>query len=670
MKSIPGYLRFPFLIFPAVVCIALPALLKSCSSAGTGENPIAEGVYLNHADSARYVGVEVCRSCHMDKFTSFKETGMGLSMEPASFQKSSADFTNAKVYDPHFDLWYRAHKTATDIFITEFRLSGKDTVHRRSEKVDYIIGSGQHTNSHLFSSNGYLYQMPMTYFTQEGKWDLPPGFENGGNTRFSRKIGLECISCHNAHPGFVAGSENKYLSVPTGINCERCHGPGSIHVDRMGKGKEVDTSKYIDYSIVNPGKLSADLQFDVCQRCHLQGNAVLAEGKSFTDFRPGMKLSEFMTVFLPRYSDSEDKFIMASHADRLKMSKCFLETAGKNTQADPLRPAKNTLTCVTCHNPHVSVKKTDKEYFNVKCMSCHPSGSHQKICSGREKEGEKANCISCHMPRSGSIDIPHVTVTDHFIRVPMKKTETEKIKTFIALQAVNHPNPSALTRAKAYIFQYEKFEKNPVYLDSAKYWIGKAGGEKVAALKVHLGFIEKDWKAISTLVEKEGEKIFLLSYVTDKSLDNAHAWTGYRAGEAYVNLGNPVKAIPFLAKAHELAPHHPDFLLKYANALFATGKRDEAHKFYEKLVGMEPSFAPGWCNAGFSFLSKGDAATAEKYYLKALQLDPDYEQVLVNLCGLYLGQKKKKEYEKVRFHLQKKYPGNPVLKQIPEKLPV
>ena len=65
--------------------------------------------------------------------------------------------------------------------------------------------------------------------------------------------------------------------MPSGIDCERCHGPGSIHVKQRQNGSKVDTSKYIDYSIVNPAKLSIDEQFDVCQRCHLQGNAILKE---------------------------------------------------------------------------------------------------------------------------------------------------------------------------------------------------------------------------------------------------------------------------------------------------------------------------------------------------------------------------------------------------------
>ena len=71
------------------------------------------------------------------------------------------------------------------------------------------------------------------------------------------------MSCHNAIPDFVLGSENKFHSIPKGIDCERCHGPGEIHVKQKFAGNIVDTSKYIDYSIVNPSKLPLDLQFDV-----------------------------------------------------------------------------------------------------------------------------------------------------------------------------------------------------------------------------------------------------------------------------------------------------------------------------------------------------------------------------------------------------------------------
>jgi hypothetical protein len=328
--------------------------------------------------------MKTCMLCHQDMHNTFIETGMGKSFEHAHKGKSSANFEHPMIYDKYSDFYYKAFWKNDSMYMHEFRLDKKDTIYQRIEKVDYIIGSGQHTNSHMQNSNGYFNQMPMTFYTQKKQWDLPPGFENGFNTRFNRKIGLECMSCHNSYPEFVLGSENKYKSVPEGITCERCHGPGSIHVAQRSSGTKVDTSKFIDYSIVNPAKLSIDRQFDICQRCHLQGNAILKEGKSFLDFKPGMKLSDFITVFLPKYSNADDEFIMASHADRLKQSKCFVVSYEKSMKqnANTLKPYKNAITCVTCHNPHLSVQATNNTKFNAACLNCHTNS--QQTTSKRQ----------------------------------------------------------------------------------------------------------------------------------------------------------------------------------------------------------------------------------------------------------------------------------------------
>jgi hypothetical protein len=326
----------------AIFIITLLAAVYNCSdNPETKENPKQTAdtlAWLNHADTAKYVGINTCRQCHQDIYNTFIKTGMGKSFDHATVQKTSAKFDHPLIYDKFSDFYYKAFWQNDSLKFLEYRLEGKDTVYKRTERVDYIVGSGHHTNSHIQSVNGYFNQMPMTFYTQKGEWHLPPGFEDGHNSRFKRKIGLECMSCHNAYPDFVEGSENKFTSVPEGINCERCHGPGSVHVQQRSTGSKVDTSRYIDYSIVNPAKLPIDLQFDLCQRCHLQGNAVLKEGKSFYDFKPGMKLSDYISVFLPKYKNADDEFIMASHVDRLKQSQCFIKTFESAKDNKSLRP--------------------------------------------------------------------------------------------------------------------------------------------------------------------------------------------------------------------------------------------------------------------------------------------------------------------------------------------
>lgn len=73
-----------------------------------------------------------------------------------------------------------------------------------------------------------------------------------------------------------------------------------------------------------------------------------------------------------------------------------------------------------------------------------------------------------------------------------------------------------------------------------------------------------------------------------------------RAAELLVGA-SPAVADPYMAMALQLAPHYPS----------------------------------AWANAGVLSLRKGDRATAERDYLKALALDPENSSALVNLMTLY-----------------------------------
>lgn len=631
-------------------------------------------VYLNHSDSAKYVGINTCRLCHQDIYNTFIETGMGKSFDVASIQKSAGDYHKSIIYDKIGDFYYKAFWDKDSLKFLEYRLQGKDTVYKRLETVNYIIGSGQHTNSHIQSVNGYLNQMPMTFYTQKKQWDLPPGFENGHNSRFMRKIGLECMSCHNSYPDFVLGSENKYNAVEKGIGCERCHGPGSTHVAERSKGTKIDTSKYIDYSIVNPAKLSIDRQFDVCQRCHLQGNTILKEGKSFYDFKPGMKLSDYMTVFLPKYKHADDEFIMASHADRLKQSQCFIKSFEKTKDTKSLKSYKDALTCVTCHNPHISVKETNKEVFNDACKKCHREqaqdglAENKKIFCSKKGITKTANCVSCHMPRSGSSDIPHVTVHDHYIRKPLNKKDKQGIKEFIGLYAVNEKNPGAVVKAKAYLNQYEKFETKAEYLDSALIYLKdktdldiKANFEPL----VQLYFAKANYNQIIAYTNRLTDKYAFDAILNKKSYSNDNAWTSYRIGEAFYNTGNLQRALLYYKNAVTLAPYAFDFRNKFASALASNQQWNEAESEFNQILQENPKHVSALTNLGFIKLNKGEVKSCETLYKKALSFDPDYEPLLLNIAGYYAY---KKDFMQSRKYLEKILKRNPNHQQAKQAL--
>lgn len=579
--------------------------------------------YLNHHDSIKYVGINACKQCHYDKYESFIRTGMGASFGIADSTKSVANINgHSLIYDDHLDFYYHPQWKEKNLFLKEFRLNENgDTVYSQTVKVDYVVGSGQHTNSHIYSRNNHLFQLPFTWYEQESKLDLPPGYENGFNVRFNRIIGLECMSCHNAMPeAFVMGSSNKFTSIPQGIDCERCHGPGEAHIKKIQSGDFTDTSNSIDYSIVNPGKLDSQLQFEICQRCHLQGNMVLKDDKSFFDFKPGMKLNSVMDVYLPKFEGEGDQFIMASHVDRFKSSKCFQQS--------------DDYTCTSCHNPHVSVKETKIQIFNNKCISCHNA---EPVCTEdpiKIKEAEN-NCVSCHMPASGSIDIPHVTVHDHYVRKNYSAIDTNGFGKFIGLISINNKNPSLKSKVKAYLQQYERFNEQGFLLDSALRFIYKYDpSKKDFSLWIHYLYLKKDFSEIEELTEKIGKEK-LLALNTKMSYSNQDAWTCYRIGEASIKSNNIQKALIFYNRACELAPYISDFRNKLGVAFLKDNNFKDAEREFKLVLKENPSHKEGLNNLGYCYLQDFKYDESISLFKLALDQDPDYLLAWLNLANAY-----------------------------------
>ncbi len=634
----PRFLK-PFLAFLLIICATLPAFFCNAPDANNATSK-PESPWLNVYDtSVHYAGMDACRGCHNDIYETFIKTGMGQSFGFANKEKSAADFDkHALVYDPDLDFYYKPFWINDSLFIKEYRLEGKDTTHVRIQRVDYIIGSGQHTNSHIFNANGYLYQAPITFYTQKRKWDLAPGFERGASSRFNRLIESECMTCHNGYPDFVANSLNKYVSLKTGIDCERCHGPGSLHVAEKTAGNIVDTAKTPDYTIVNPRRLSTELQNNVCQRCHLQGIAVLNDEKNFFDFRPGMNLSEVMNVFMPQYEGAEDKMIMASHVERMKKSECYI-VSGK-------------MSCITCHNPHVSVKFTPETQYINACQTCH-GGSSQVHCSENIKlrEAKGNNCITCHMPKNGSIDIPHVAVTDHYIRKrPVSNLEQDKIRAFLGLECFNNDRTDAITKARAYMEFYERYNPNPGLIDSALFYLGKQKKtekeEKQNRDFIRAYFLLKNYPKVT-------------KYAASMKPENiTDGWTAYRIGEAFFLQNKAPQALPFYKKATEILKYSHDFQSKYGTCLLALGKNKEAMDVFQFINAENPNYLSANTNLGYLFMQQGNSTMAYEFLKKANNLDPDYEQNLINLAVWYHNNGANAEAGKVLEHLLKKHPEN------------
>ncbi len=590
--------------------------------------------FRNLGDSAHYVGITACKGCHSEKHATFIETGMGQSFHLAERKYSKADFKNVKpVYDKKNDLYYYPFWKNERLYIQEFQLRGRDTIHNRIEQISHIIGSGQHTNSHFWMDGQHLFQAPLTFYTQKGIWDLPPGYEDF-NTHFNRKIDIECLSCHTGMPQTKEGSDNIFNKLPLGIDCERCHGPGSLHIKEKSSGIIVNTNKQADYSIVNPKRLPWKLQVDICQRCHLQGNNVLKPGKKFTDFRPGMHLDSIFTVYMPSQK-GDNAFVMAGHAERFQMSACF---KGSNKGDLTKYNADINFTCINCHNPHVSVKKTNQDQFNNTCKSCHnPESQKSKLhqCKLPEIDRSKSTCVGCHMPSSNTKDIPHVSIHDHYIsRTNTKynlqnngKLNGKTVNEIIGLQAVNSKNPSNRELFNAYVSYFEKFDSKMLYLEKAKAFYNDPSVELTIKIQYHYNL--REHAQIIALWETKSNR-------EQKDALQSDAWTQYRLAKSY-DLNTPSqgqKALSHYEKSCGVMPWNSDFTAEYANALVRAGRISQAKEIIVEAIKHQQKNELLHFNLGNCYYRENNIGGAIKEYEMARSLNPRSQAILI-LIDIY-----------------------------------
>jgi hypothetical protein len=269
---------------------------------------------------------------------------------------------------------------------------------RAEASVSYAIGSGVRGVGYVFEREGRLYQSPISWYTQAQKWGLSPGYESH-NFHFDRPIESQCLFCHSNRVQPVDLAVNHYkepvFALGAAIGCERCHGPGELHV----RGQEIVDGR--DLTIVNPRHLDKVRRAAVCEQCHLLGEQRIGRlGGGEFDYRPGM----LPTLAYAVYGRSSDNGIRAvGHVEQMKASRCFRASSGQ-------------LGCTSCHDPHQVPAAGDRvSHFRARCLSCH----EQKKCSLEESTRRAVDradsCIKCHMPKLQSTEIAHVSTTDHRI---------------------------------------------------------------------------------------------------------------------------------------------------------------------------------------------------------------------------------------------------------------
>lgn len=364
--------------------------------------------------NAGYLSDTTCTTCHSEIAEAYRHNGMARSFKDLHESAPLGELTgtDSSMEDSRQGYQYRAFIEQGRVVQEESQLQRRASGgHKARQVARFSVGSGDHAQSFVAERNGYLYQLPLAWFADEQLWKFSPGYELM-NRRFDRPITPGCIACHGTNAAHREPTRNRYeLPIHDGISCQRCHGPGAKHVAYWNERKDRSADKPEEFNarrvdgvsqLVNPGKLSPDLANDICLQCHLQGDVTLHQpGHDAFSFRPGRKLSDHRLDFLVR-TDKPDAFGVASHGARMMRSRCYLEGERK-------------LTCMHCHDPHVSIRDVTREFFDARCADCHAPESCGREASAAEKK-VAAGCVKCHMPQRATREGQHLVFTEHWIQ--------------------------------------------------------------------------------------------------------------------------------------------------------------------------------------------------------------------------------------------------------------
>lgn len=269
--------------------------------------------------------------------------------------------------------------------------------------VKYVVGSGRHSLTYLVETDGFLVESPVTWYASRKAWGMSPGYDGPEHLSFERAVGEGCLDCHAGRAVARDRSLHRMDVLETTIGCERCHGPGSLHVARHTAPPEpaspgAPASATGDETIVNPARLPRALAEAVCQQCHLRSTAtIISAGKRHSDYRPGLPLQSFRQDY--RLETREADMTVVGHVEQLQLSRCYTQS--------------RDLTCLTCHSAHAAEAHPPAAHYNALCRNCH---SAEECRADVAVRGSDDNCVSCHMPSSDT-EIPHLAFTHHRIGV-------------------------------------------------------------------------------------------------------------------------------------------------------------------------------------------------------------------------------------------------------------
>lgn len=616
------------------------------------ENGNGKPALLPAGSNAGYVNAAACMGCHRKIWETYKKTGMGRSLTRPSPEAMVEDFSRPILFyhqasDQHYTIYerdgkyyQRRHQVGSD---------GKET-NVVEKQIDFVVGSGNHSRTYLHRTpEGRLFELPVAWYAENGgHWAMNPSYDQRNHPGFRREILHECMFCHTGYPEIAAGadrvgSEPRFPGrIPEGIDCQRCHGPGRDHIEAVTTGRDL---AQIRKAIVNPNKLDAERQMDVCLQCHLEPTSsqlpsfVRRFDRGVFSYRPGELLADYELFFdYAPGTGHDDKFQIAHQGYRLRKSACFQQSAGR-------------LTCTTCHNPHDILRgEAAKRQYVAVCQTCHQDRVETLVRDGRHTASD--DCLACHMPKRRTEDVVHVVMTDHYIQrrkpardllAPLEERHVTEETAYNGPVTLYYPRQvtpteeSELYLAMAQVKQFSNLKAGIPQLAAALDKYRPETAEfyfELAEAYAHIGQFDD---AIRRYKEAVSRKPGFRA-----------AWVGL--GTTLSKSGKDDRGAEALRKALQLDAKDASVLNDLGLILLRQRELNEAAATFRRAVESDPDFSEAHNNLGGVLSQIGDRVGAEQSYRSAIRLQPDYAAAHDNLATLLIA---RGDFAQAEYHFRK-----------------
>lgn len=257
-----------------------------------------------------FVGSAACAECHEGTYERFSRSGHAWALTPV-IDGQAPRIPSGEVRNPPEEMSW--------------------------SDVAYVVGGFQ-WKAHFVDQDGFLVTGEAAQFNLDNN-QLEAGGEFAAYHP-GEELPFDCGACHatgfsrQGAPSAQAGMVGSF--VQPGVQCEACHGPGSLHVN-------------------NPYAFSPDVSRDAqkCRDCHMSGEI-----------------------------ETTDGFIQHT-----------------NHEYGDLFPGKHALIdCVDCHDPHAGVigpREARQPAIRATCEGCH----FQQAQVEKVHRQIRIACDTCHMPQ-------------------------------------------------------------------------------------------------------------------------------------------------------------------------------------------------------------------------------------------------------------------------------